>query len=367
MLHLITGTPGSGKTLYAVSLIMRYVKENEILLKEGKDPRPIYADIDGLNIPGVEVPPEDWRETPEHSVIFYDEIQQRESYKKHKNDNDIVNALQVHRQTGHDIYGITQFPTLLHPNFKAVVGLHYHLHRGWGLSAATVYQWAYCVDAPNAPSNKRLAEHSFRFSYPKDLYKVYKSASQHTHKTRIPKKFIIIILFVLVAGYFTYNQLFNKQNFLTQTLSGKTAKPASAPASTSAPGKPSSAPAATSAPGSAPASTPLSQQQQLEQKYLPSHIVEFSQNDDIRPASVIAFGTDCTAYNKYGEILMIDNALCKKLLKPGMMPKPRQNQSDSYIQQTPQTAPATVSTPSPGQPSSAPASTPAPAFGINIK
>ena len=169
-----------------------------------------------------------------------------------------------------------------------------------------------------------------------------------------------------MAAYFTYNQLFNKQNFLTQTLSGKTANPASAPASTPIPGKPSSAPAATSAPGSAPASTSLSQQQQLEQKYLPSHIVEFSQNDDIRPASVVAFGGGCTAYNKYGEILMIDKALCKKLLKPGMMPKPR-NQSDSYIQQTPQTAPAPVSTPSPGQPSSAPASTPAPAFGINIK
>ena len=54
MLHLITGTPGSGKTLYAVSLIMRYVKENEILLIEGKDPRPIYADIDEWDMtPGL--------------------------------------------------------------------------------------------------------------------------------------------------------------------------------------------------------------------------------------------------------------------------------------------------------------------------
>ena len=83
-------------------------------------------------------------------------------------------------------------------------------------------------------------------------------------------------------------------------------------------------------------------------------------------SNVVAFGGGCTAYNKYGEILMIDKALCKKLLKPGMMPKPR-NQSDSYIQQTPQTAPAPVSTSAPGKPSSAPASTPAPAFGINIK
>lgn len=221
MLHLITGTPGSGKTLYAVSLIVKYLKENEQLLKDGKEPRRIYANIDGLEIEGVELPPEDWRETPDGSVIFYDEIQQRPSYKKEKNDNDIVNALQIHRHTGHDIYGITQFPVLLHPNFKAVVGLHYHLHRGWGLQSATVYQWAYCVDAPNAPSNKKLSEHSFRFNYPKDLFNYYKSATKHTHTARIPKKFIIIIILVLCLAFISFKLLFADNNFFTKTMTGK--------------------------------------------------------------------------------------------------------------------------------------------------
>ena len=340
MLHLITGTPGSGKTLYAVSLIMQYVKANDELLKQGKEPRPIYANIDGLTIAGVEKPPEDWRQTPEHSVIFYDEIQQLKPYKKEKNDNDIVNALQIHRHTGHDIYGITQFPTLLHPNFKAVVGLHSHLHRGWGLSAATVYQWAYCVDAPNAPSNKRLAEHSFRFNYPKNLYKYYKSATQHTHKLRIPKKFFAIIAFVFIAAYFAYSQLFAKSNFLTNTFAGKsateskktdnteqaTANAVTVPATTVAS---ASVPASTVPPASVPASAPppmptLEQQQaQLEQKYLPPHIVEMQKSDVIRPASIVAFGSRCTAYNKWGEPLNIDDDLCRQMLKDGTMPKPR--------------------------------------------
>lgn len=221
MLHLITGTPGSGKTLLAVSLLEEYVKANKKLLKEGKEPRCLYADIDGLEMEGVEPAPDDWRDTPDGSVIFYDEIQQRAEYKKQKGSNDIVSDLQIHRHTGHDIYGITQFPVLLHPDFKAVVGLHYHLHRGWGLSQATVYQWAYCVDSPNAKSNKRLAEHTFTFNYPKRLYDYYKSATQHTHKRRIPKKFIITILLVLIGAFYVFNLFTSKDNTVTNIITGK--------------------------------------------------------------------------------------------------------------------------------------------------
>ncbi|MEC8567742.1 MAG: zonular occludens toxin domain-containing protein [Pseudomonadota bacterium] len=50
MITLITGTPGSGKTLYAVSLILKYADANKKLLEDGKEPRYIYSDIDGLNI-----------------------------------------------------------------------------------------------------------------------------------------------------------------------------------------------------------------------------------------------------------------------------------------------------------------------------
>ena len=64
---LITGTPGSGKSLFAVAKILE-------LQKQFPD-RELFADIEGLQIDGVERSPEDWRETPENSIIFYDEAQ----------------------------------------------------------------------------------------------------------------------------------------------------------------------------------------------------------------------------------------------------------------------------------------------------
>ena len=137
-------------------------------------------------------------------------------YKKSRYDNEICDALQIHRHTGHDIFGITQFPVLLHPNFRAVVGMHHHLHRGWGLSSATIFNWAYCVDSPNAPSNKQLAEHTERFNYDKSVYKYYKSATIHTHKKRIPKNLFFIIFGVILFGYFAVKMLFFNDNFFSK-------------------------------------------------------------------------------------------------------------------------------------------------------
>lgn len=353
MITLITGTPGSGKTLYAVSKIMEYVEQNKKLLNDGKEPRTIYSDIEGLTIDGVEPAPDDWRTTPDGSIIFYDEIQQRNEFKKSRFDNEICDALQVHRHTGHDIYGITQFPVLLHPNFRAVVGMHLHLHRGWGLTAATVFQWAYCVDAPNAPSNKKLAEHTFRFNYPKDLYKYYKSATQHTHKARIPKRILLGLAFILLMAYISYNLLFTKDNFLTNIYKGKktsTAQVAPIQSNDKNTFGVSSQPIDNqqnqlSASQVQPMPTQEQIQQEvneLEKKYLSAEVIEFHKSENIRPASVISMGNQCTAYNKYGEKLNIPSADCKRMLMTNTLPKPRydiQSQFQPQMQQAPMPAP----------------------------
>lgn len=309
MIHLITGTPGSGKTLYAVSLITAYHKQNQALLEKGEAPRQIYSDIDGLDIEGVEPAPDDWRDTPDGSIIFYDEIQQRDAYKKAKGDNDIVNALQVHRHTGHDIYGITQFPILLHANFNAVVGLHWHLHRGWGLAAATVYQWAYCVTAPNTPSNKSLAENSFRFSYPKDLFQYYKSATVHTHKARIPKKFLLIVFMVLCGVALCYKLLFGTDNFLTNTIKGRSGELAKTDETAELPNKQVSDNAQPSDPV-APTVAP--------QIVAPKHTGilnpltgDYVADINKAPANVVRFRDRCQIYNHNAQPLVnISNELC---------------------------------------------------------
>lgn len=309
MITLITGTPGSGKTLYAVSLLEKYTIENKFLLEQGKEPRNLYSDIDGLNMEGVEIPPDDWRDTPDGSVIFYDEIQQREAYKKQKNANEIVSGLQVHRHTGHDIYAITQFPVLLHSDFKAVVGLHNHLHRGWGLLAATVYQWAYCVDAPNAKSNKNGCEHSFKFNFPKRLFTYYKSATQHTHKKRIPKKLFFIIGFIVIMTFFVIRQFSGGDNIISKIFNGDP---------------------------EAEQVQEVVEQSNIEKS--PDKIVEevikeqgiynplhgnYIQDVNKVPVSGMAFGTRCSVYNYKGQLLhSVSHADCMAYLSEyGTLPK----------------------------------------------
>lgn len=365
MITLITGTPGSGKTLFAVTKILEYVEQNKKLLQDGKEPRMIYADIDGLNIEGVEPAPKDWRDTPDGSVIFYDEIQQRDEYKKSRYDNEICDALQVHRHTGHDIYGITQFPVLLHPNFRAVVGMHHHLHRGWGLSAATVYNWAYCVDAPNAPSNKKLAEHTFRFNYDKGVYKYYKSATVHTHKARVPKRIFALFFIVAILGYFAYSLLSSKNNYLyklygsqeTKTNSDSNSKPENKTIDL------------VSTPTQQPNSDIQPQQEINHEQNLQNRRIYLYEQDlhkdyEIRRADpalqvrgVMKMGNKCIAYNAYNDVMNLSKADCESYVGTGRVFSPN-NHSQQLPSQPTYTANETV-LPDP-LPPTAPTEPPAP-------
>lgn len=306
MLHLITGTPGAGKTLYAVSLVDNYeiankraldfnaaafktnkeiieknnladyfsaytyfskiTKQDETVLfepdhfdyfsdktrpdcifldikfyngilknikndlgidlKDLKFVRHIYANIDGLKVQFVRPIEVDWRKCPDGSIIFYDEIQLIPEYStdNKRDEHNIVKHLTVHRHRAFDIYGITQFPSLVHPNFRAVVGLHYHLHRGWGAKAATVYVWANCRDKPNSLGNKLTAERDFRFNYPKRLFEVYESATADTVKLRVPLKLFAILLIPLVGLVMLANMLFGGGNTFFGTIFGSEKK-----------------------------------------------------------------------------------------------------------------------------------------------
>jgi zona occludens toxin (predicted ATPase) len=75
--------------------------------------RQIYSNIDGLKVPGVLKMPDDWRDTPDGSIIFIDEAQMLPAYTKRedkwvenhlkKQYAEIKQELQIHRHTGHDI------------------------------------------------------------------------------------------------------------------------------------------------------------------------------------------------------------------------------------------------------------------------
>lgn len=214
MIVLVTGTPGSGKTLFVVSKILE-------LQKQFPD-RKIYSDIEGLQIDGVEQSPDDWRTTPDNSIVIYDEAQQHERFRAgtQANKDEVVQKLQVHRHTGHDIWFITQSPRFLNAFVLDLVGEHYHLHRPYGAKLASVYYWRSVRKQPQSLASRELAENEFLFKYPKELFNVYKSATQHNVKLKVPKKLWLIVAAIVIMLGFVVKMIYSdgSQKMLNGTL-----------------------------------------------------------------------------------------------------------------------------------------------------
>ncbi len=197
MIYLITGVPGSGKSLRTIQMILDFKKEG----------RQVFADIDGLNIEGVLPSPSDWTTTPEGSVVIYDECQKifPSTGKAGVADDPRLRALETHRHTGHDLIFITQAPTFVHHHIRKLVGKHLHCYRAMGLNACTIFTWEGVCDNPNGYHERKEAD-SQRWNYPKQLFQYYKSATVHTHKFKMPKKLLLLLItaVVLIGGALTY-------------------------------------------------------------------------------------------------------------------------------------------------------------------
>ena len=203
MIYLITATPGSGKTLWAVNEIFKRVNEAESWN--------IFSNIDGLKLDTAQPLKDKFTDYPPRSLVVIDEAQQIAHFSKKykhpvKNENHPeVEFLQVHRHAEFlDIIFITQAPRLLNADVLDMVGSHYHLHRPMGMKMATWWLWKYHQLNPNTKSSKADAEDTGTFSYPKALFGMYKSSAggDDSHgKIKIPMKIInaVWMLFLVIS------------------------------------------------------------------------------------------------------------------------------------------------------------------------
>lgn len=207
MIILITGTPGSGKTLFAVS---------ELLAGQFKD-RPLLVNgIPQLLVPHQPISDQDverWHEggvpagdgTPsfdvKNAVLVVDEVQRiarpRAASQKVP---DWIAALETHRHKGVDFIIITQHPQLLDVNIRRLVGRHLHVRRTFGLKGAVVYEWDHCENPGNVKSaTTRL------WRYPRKAFELYKSSELHTKAGgRLPTIVIVVIVAAIATPYFAY-------------------------------------------------------------------------------------------------------------------------------------------------------------------
>lgn len=209
MLTLITGVPGSAKTLLAVSYIEKQVLINRDPKTKPEDIRPIFSDIDGIDF-GDDVivvdKDHDWRTTPDGSMIFYDEAHKRwpSTGKTGRSDDETCRDLDEHRHTGHDLFAITQWPTKIHHELRTNVNRHFHVVRTMGAELATIYEWNQAQSSPDRRDIKDSAD-SRSFRYPKRLYKHYKSATIHTHKFKFPTKMKVVLVAIFgLSGITVY-------------------------------------------------------------------------------------------------------------------------------------------------------------------
>ncbi|OYY94268.1 MAG: hypothetical protein B7Y41_08090 [Hydrogenophilales bacterium 28-61-23] len=227
MITLITGTPGSGKTLYTVASILPqyagrplYVDGIPDLLISHEQPLGPLDTFEGQ----IKTTDQALTHTnngqhyhwghwlPDNGVLVVDEAQRiwRPRASSAKVPPGVV-ELETHRHRGADIVLITQHPNLLDQNIRRLVGRHLHVRRVWGLNRALVYEWDQATD----PGRVSTATKSM-WPYPKKAFALYKSASVHTSRGQKPPFMLWLAIAMLVAlpigGYYGYQRIQAKIN-----------------------------------------------------------------------------------------------------------------------------------------------------------
>jgi hypothetical protein len=227
MITLISATPGSGKTLWAVKEI--FARANEA------DPWNIFSNIDGLKLDTAQPLRDSFEDYPPRSLVVIDEAQRIKHFSKnykHPVKNEMhpeVQFLETHRHADHlDIIYITQAPRRLHADVLDMVGMHYHLHRPMGMKMATWWLWRHHQLNPNTKSVKADAEDSGTFTYPKHLFDMYKSSDggDDSHsKIKIPMKIINAVwMLCLVLGVTAYLYMSSQPSDKEETVQNESSQ-----------------------------------------------------------------------------------------------------------------------------------------------
>ncbi|MDO1563197.1 zonular occludens toxin family protein [Neisseria sp. MVDL20-010259] len=232
MLYLITGVPGSGKTLKMISDLM-----NRKDLKN----RPLYLDgipeVRGDIIPNLPMPEGETMQTwhkwaPTRAILVIDECQRvfrpRPSGSKVP---DFVAELETHRHKGIDIFLLTQHPRLIDINVRSLIGHHCHISKT-NLGVRRMLEWESCGD----PTSKTSVQSAVKSVYTLDkkAFGVYRSAEEHTKiNTKLSRVVYIVpvvLLTIIVSAWYVYSSWNSYVDKQESTSQAQVAAPAASPA-----------------------------------------------------------------------------------------------------------------------------------------
>lgn len=157
--------------------------------------------------------PNYWFDLPKGSKILIDECQQ--FFPPRQQGSRVPQAigqLETHRHGGYDLHFITQDPLLVDQNLRRLVGRHVHFFNPFGGKTVTRKESPEVFNPKDYHQNKQATKTTVR--HPVEFYGVYYSAEIHTHKLKLPKKLILLLVLPIcigLAGWYLYDSLFGSK------------------------------------------------------------------------------------------------------------------------------------------------------------
>lgn len=222
-LTLITGTPGAGKTLLAVSQEAQPVPgstveasascvSHGVTYRAGDAvPRHLFSNVRGLLVEHTTIDGPDlerWHEWAQPGdVILFDEVQDVwRTRGLGAKVPDAIAALEMHRHRGVDLVLVTQHPMLMDANIRRLVNRHLHVRRIASV-VSMIYEWDHCAQ----PGQVKTALSSRVWWFPRKAFRLYNSAQLHTKaKARLPPVAFVGLAAVVglaIGGPMVYERL----------------------------------------------------------------------------------------------------------------------------------------------------------------
>lgn len=207
MFKLVTGKPGAGKTS---NELWKFLHDKQYQGRP-KFCTPIKG-FDAAKHGVTEIKDlQGWRDLPEGSVVFIDEVQDYLGARSGKEVPEWIREFARHRHYGMDFIATTQSPLFLDPFVRKLCQEHVHYHRPWNMRKSSRRTWETVQNDPESKGAKRDSQLTVVTANPK-VFELYTSTVLDTHKPRPPWKLITVAVLAVVGlfggAFLAYKMLY---------------------------------------------------------------------------------------------------------------------------------------------------------------